>query len=687
MSHRWIYRAIAVFALAEVAFASGPSHFRPNPAFNGTSLAGWHPVGQASWRVENGEIVGTPKAPGGGWLVFDKSYQDVGFFASFRCMTGCKTGVLLRAETTSDGMNGSFISLNEGDLASYSVKLDTQGQETGRQPLRGGGGTVRVVAAAPAGRGGGGAAGAVARGGNAAAAAGGEGAPAAAGRGRGARGGAPRAGGGGGGGYAGPAGAPVGLRAGEWNTVEAIVDAEILRASLNNMGASGGGSTGITGGATEDGLKGFGPVALYVGGTGDVHFKDITVRDLAPKAEAPEQVSTHYRMQRLSDFYYAWSASAADFDHDGVLDIAAGPFIYRGPSFTERREFTFSQTFNPSNQYASGMINFAYDYTGDGWPDILMTSSRPIVLYVNPKGESRRWDSYNVLPSVSTEDVAFKDVDGDGKPEVIFGGGGVVAYAKPDPADPTKPWPVRAVSENVTVNPHGIGVGDINADGRMDILQPSGWWEQPADKNASGPWPFHPEYFGRGGAELSVYDVNGDGLNDVVTSIEAHGWGLSWFEQKKEKDGAISFVEHQIMGDFSTKNAGDVVFSEPHASTIGDMDGDGIPDVVIGKRHYAHQESWADPDPYGPAVLYVYKTVRDPKAPGGARFVPELIHNRSGVGSHLQVMDLNKDGALDILTSGTRGTFVFFGKPHAAAAKSGATTKAGAGPTKSASRQ
>ena len=254
-------------------------------------------------------------------------------------------------------------------------------------------------------------------------------------------------GGGGGGGYAGPAGAPVGLRARGMEHGRGIVDASNVRASLNSAGSSGGGGTGIAGGATDDGMKGFGPVALYVGGTGAVHFKDVSVRDLAPKVEAAEETSSRYRMQRLNDFYYAWSAAAADFNHDGVIDITAGPFFYLGPSYTERREFTISQAFNPSNQYASGMINFAYDFTGDGWADILMTSSRPVVLYVNPKGESRRWDSYSVVPSVSTEEVQFKDVDGDGKPEVVFGGGGVVAYAKPDPADPTKPWMVRAVSE------------------------------------------------------------------------------------------------------------------------------------------------------------------------------------------------------------------------------------------------
>jgi hypothetical protein len=175
--------------------------------------------------------------------------------------------------------------------------------------------------------------------------------------------------------------------------------------------------------------------------------------------------------------------------------------------------------------------------------------------------------------------------------------------------------------------------------------------------------------FGNGGAEMGIYDVNGDGLNDVVTGIAAHGWGLAWFEQKREKDGEISFVRHDIMGDFSTKNAGNVTFSELHAITFADMDGDGIPDIIVGKRQWSHLESFLDPDPYGPAVLYWYRTVRNPKAEGGAEFVPELIHNRSGVGSHLAAVDLNHDGAVDIITSTNRGTFIFWNQMHPAKPK------------------
>jgi hypothetical protein len=60
----------------------------------------------------------------------------------------------------------------------------------------------------------------------------------------------------------------------------------------------------------------------------------------------------------------------------------------------------------------------------------------------------------------------------------------------------------------------------------------------------------------------------------------------------------------------------------------------------------------------------VYRTVRNPKAPGGAEFVPELIDNHSGSGSDLLAVDLNKDGAMDIVTATRFGTFIYWGKPH-----------------------
>ncbi len=420
----------------------------------------------------------------------------------------------------------------------------------------------------------------------------------------------------------------------------------------------------------ESNATGFGSVALYVGGTGEVRYKDFAWRDLMAVVEAKEQLSPRFTMQQVTTVYYGWGATTGDINKDGNLDLVSGPFYYAGPDFTERRRYRDGYIYNPENQFAPDMVNLAYDFTNDGFVDILSSlGNRHMDLYVNPKGESRRWDKFSVLPTISSEIVLLKDLDKDGKPEVIFGQGAANGYgvAKPDPANPTAVWPVTRISEaGQAVNGHGLGVGDINSDGRMDVVVPTGWYEQPAGGVGTSPWTFHeaelgdPSIFGSGGGEMGVYDVNGDGLNDVVAG-SAHNWGINWFEQKK---GGHTFVKHMIAGNLATQNAGGVVFSESHAERFADMDGDKIPDMITGKRYWSENgsNSMSHMDPTGAPVLYIYKTVRDPKAPGGARFVPELIHNKSGVGSSFDVVDLNKDGRLDIATATTFGTYVFFGR-------------------------
>ena len=692
-NHHTAYRAfmVATVAVALMTFAmqaADPANFRPDAAFKGSALTGWHVLGDADWKAQSGELVGKVKPDAsGGWLVMDKSFQDVQVFANYRCMGTCLSGILLRAQKTPDGgMQGVYVSLGEGDTNSYAVTLDAQGKETAREklnaPQRGGGGNAArgVGAGAPAGAGRGQGAQATAGAGQGQAAGQDQGAAA----GASAAPAAGRGGGGSGGGGAARGRGPV-LNPSEWNAVNVLL-------STNAAGTGMLRSTfGAVSALDEKNSAGYGPIALYVGGTGEVHYKDFAWKDMLPVVDPKEQVSSRFTIQRVSPTYYGWGAWTADINHDGNLDIVSGPFYYLGPGFTERRpyratpEHPASMVYNPTTEFAPDMVNFAADFTGDGWPDILSSlGNRHMDLYVNPRGESRRWDKYGVLTTISTEIVLMKDLDKDGKPELIFGqnaqapGGAGYAWARPDPANPTAVWTPHVFSNpGETVSGHGIGVGDVNSDGRLDVVVPTGWYEQPAEGIAKTPWTFHPynfgnqAVFGMGGGEMGVYDINGDGLTDVIAG-SAHNWGLYWYEQKKNADGTRTFVEHRVMHDFSTENMGNVVFSELHAARVADMDGDGIPDFITGKRVFSELENATGnsntPNPLGPAVLYIFRTVRDPKAPGGARFEPELVHNKSGIGSSFDIADLNKDGKPDIVTATTYGTFVFMSKPGTAQA-------------------
>ena len=621
--------------MPETSALNGPS-FVPSSTFKGSTLAGWHTLGQADWRAENGELIGKGTG-GGGWLVLDRSLQDTGFYSAFRCTGSCDTGVLLRMTKTADGMTGTYISIQGGELEAENLTLDAEGVVVAREQLRQAEGQVRFAppgpdptALPPPRR-------------------------------------APP--------YEASAGLilPVarphpGLRNGEWNEIEILLDANIMRARLNDTGPQVSVAT-----ADED-MDSYGPVALFVGKGSEVRFKDTSYKDLALRVQPLEKVGSRFRVQRVSPFYYNWTATAADFNHDGKLDLISGAYLYFGPDFTTSREIYPARTFNPSTEYST-WDQHAYDFTGDGWPDVVATYlGVGAVLYVNPAGEPRRWKRYMVLPSMQSEYSILKDVDGDGKPELVYIADGYVRYAKPDPAHPTRPWVVHTISERGPWSAHGIGVGDINGDGRPDIVTAYGWWEQPLQGGGDQSWKYHPQAFGRwgpvsyGGAEIGIYDINGDGLNDVVTSLDAHGFGLAWFEQKRAGNGDIYFVEHMVMDNYNTKNAGGVTFAELHGTAIADVDGDGIPDFIVGKRQFSHKDDLLDPDAYSPPYLYWYKTVRDAKAPGGARFVPELIDNSSGAGDDLLAIDLNGDGILDIVSATKRGLYIYWGKPKSAQA-------------------
>jgi FG-GAP-like repeat len=398
---------------------------------------------------------------------------------------------------------------------------------------------------------------------------------------------------------------------------------------------------------------------------------------LVTGAAPPEELHTFRKIQ-LSDQFWSEGANAGDLNKDGAIDIISGPYWWEGPAYKTRHEYypattTFKLALGPmttitvpgfegflgkENKYSDNFFVWTYDFNKDTWNDILVIGfpGTDTSWFENPQGKGGHWTRHKIFAQTDNESPTFADLTGDGRPELICSTKGQYGYAEPDWSDPRKPWTFHAISPNNKYGnfTHGMGIGDVNGDQRPDLLEKNGWWEQPASLKGEPTWRFHPQPMGTGGAQMHVYDVDGDGLGDIITSLAAHGFGLAWFQQYRE-GREIKFREHVFMNKDPGENKYGVKFSEIHAIDLVDMDGDGLKDIVTGKRFWSHGRT-GDPDRNDAAVLYWFKLTRGPNK--SVDFVPTLIDDASGVGTQVVATDINGDALPDIVVGNKRGTFV-----------------------------
>ncbi len=398
----------------------------------------------------------------------------------------------------------------------------------------------------------------------------------------------------------------------------------------------------------------------------------------ATTQSAADPTLVKFAKTQLNDQFWSEGATFGDLNNDGHNDLISGPWWWEGPTFEKKHEYypataTFQLKLGPktsvtvpgfegglgkNNTYSNNFFAYVYDFNGDKWSDILIIGfpGQDTSWFENPKGAEGHWKRHKIFAQTDNESPTFADLTGDGKPELVCITKGKYGYASPDLKKPTEPWTFHPISPNNGYGnfTHGMGLGDVNGDGRTDLLEKDGWWEQPASLEGDPEWQHHKHPFGSGGAQMYVYDVNGDGLNDVVTSLAAHAFGLAWFEQVREGSDS-KFVRNLIINEKPSDNAYGVKFSELHAIDLVDVDGDGLKDIVTGKRFWSHGRT-GDPDRNDAAVLYWFQLVRG--ADKSVDFVPWLIDGDSGVGTQVVAGDVNKDGLPDVVVGNKKGTFV-----------------------------
>lgn len=395
-----------------------------------------------------------------------------------------------------------------------------------------------------------------------------------------------------------------------------------------------------------------------------------------PATQQPNSV--RWQKLQLTAEFWAEGACAADVNLDGHTDVLSGPFWYAGPGFKARHpihpapeHFTLTQAdgsttdiagfkgfLSGENGYSENFLSFAADLNADHWPDYLVVGhpGKETWWHENPAGQDRPWRRHLALAQTDNESPHWVDVTGDGKPELLCMNGGRLGFAAPNPAHPEAPWTFHPVTADRgwKWNTHGLGYGDVNGDGRLDLITCLNWWEQPETPESGGQWKQHDREFSEAAAQMFATDVNGDALADVIASVNAHGYGIAWHQQRRD-NGVSNWVRHLIAGRTPADSATGVAFSQPHAVAVTDINGDGLSDIITGKRFWAHGPK-GDEEPNAPAVLYWFELQR---TNGEARYVAHLIDDDSGVGTQVMATDLNGDQKPDVLVGNKKGLFVF----------------------------
>jgi hypothetical protein len=356
------------------------------------------------------------------------------------------------------------------------------------------------------------------------------------------------------------------------------------------------------------------------------------------------------------------AANAFDVDNDGKLDIVAGDTWYQAPDWKPYHVRDVARV----GSYYHDFATLPIDVNGDGHTDFVTCSyfAKSVGWVENPGKTGAPWTYHEVDAPGNIEAAWMVDLSGDGVADVLPNTVNVVVWYEVVKKTAGNGFDLKKHDFGATAAGHGVGSGDVNGDGRTDLLTPKGWFEAPADP-AHAPWAWHPDWqIGATGIQILARDVDQDGLCDVVYGM-GHDYGLLWLHQTKGSGGERTW----------TKQAIDSSVASVHALMWADIDGDGkANELVTGKRVYAHEIepgatdgsliAWYAFDPGSKSwvkhVIFQGEPARNAPAKGDDRLaLKDFPPGTAGTGLQMTAIDIDRDGDLDLVCPGKSGLYLF----------------------------
>lgn len=394
------------------------------------------------------------------------------------------------------------------------------------------------------------------------------------------------------------------------------------------------------------------PLKLAIGSLA-VGVSVLALAQNAPKKKAPPKLKWEVQQLRKDNNE---GLAVGDIDGDGKLDVVAGEYWYSNGDWMPqkvRRLEPFGKDYLQNNS------DHLWDIDGDGDLDVVAGgyTTTTVNWFENPGpggyDAADGWKQHLLVDTGTDRNELsfFQDIDGDDIPEWLENSWG--------DNNPTLAWKLgKGEDEKATLvkhvigpdkNGHGMGFGDINGDGLEDIIFKQGWYECPKAGPFSGEWTYHDDFtFPHASCPMLVVDLDEDGRNDIIWA-DGHNYGIWWERQQEpQSDGSTTWRTYEI----------DRKHSQAHALAWDDIDNDGQPELITGKRYYAH--SGGDPGAEDACTVQYYDWNKETKT-----WTKQLISTgpageAPGIGLQIRVADLDGNGWKDIAVPGKSGTHILW---------------------------